>query len=243
MFAVVFREISKGDPGVRIRVVDAFSESPVVLCDVLGKPAHDCSVHDVQVHDGGVGLFDGSDQVHVSQGSLDVGFVVTPTIESTQVGVLVQGPGVEAGLGEYISLWDMKLVLGCGPDFVVSFDESFFVEVVEVSFSVWDVWVCPSGEVNSFQGIQVDVLDRGPGGDKEAFSIGDVIDDAFIGVQIVKELLDFLTVDFLVFKAVEGHQILFPLLEVLADAFFPAGNLTFSGGDTVLQIVDVLLLF
>ena len=83
MFVVVFREILEGDPGVRIRVVDAFSERSIVLYDVHGEASHDRGVYDVQVHDSGVGLFDGSDQVHVSQGSLDVGFVVTPAVEST----------------------------------------------------------------------------------------------------------------------------------------------------------------
>ena len=57
--------------------------------DVLGEASHDSSVHDVQVHDGGIGLFDGSDQVHVSQGSLDVGLVVAPAVESSQMGMLV----------------------------------------------------------------------------------------------------------------------------------------------------------
>lgn len=137
MLVVVFREILEGNPGVCVRVVDAFSERPIVLCDVLGEASHNSGVHDIQVHDGGIGLFDGSDQVHVSQCSLDVGFVISPAVESSQMGMLVQGSGVKAGLGEYISFWDMKLVPGGGPDFVVSFDEGFVVEVVEGSFSFW----------------------------------------------------------------------------------------------------------
>lgn len=66
--------------------------------DVLGEAPHNSGVHDIQVHDGGIGLFDGSDQVHVSQGSLDVGLVVAPAVESSQMGMLVQGSGVKSGV-------------------------------------------------------------------------------------------------------------------------------------------------
>ena len=98
MFLVVFWEIFEGDPSVSIRVVDAFSEDSAILGDVLGEASHNGGVYDVQVHDGGIGLFDGSDQVHVPQGPLDVGLVVAPAVESSQVGVLVQQFGVKAGV-------------------------------------------------------------------------------------------------------------------------------------------------
>ena len=100
----------------------------------------------------------------------------------------------------------MELVLGSGPDLIMSFDEGFFVEVVKVQLSQRDRGDCPFGEEDGLQGIQVHIFDRGPGGDKEAFSVGDIIDDAFVGVQIVKELLDFLTVDFLVFTRDAGED-------------------------------------